>query len=139
MSDRPAHGLADDRVIRPAAVIEERAARAILDELAHRDVARGGVWTASSALWQRFDEPWNGSGGMRGTARQVGAVYVTYNRPTAHWVTLHRVTVTEHGSALGWSVDSLADEVLGFARLRLASVPRDATMLAAPARDPFRS
>ena len=127
----------EDRVIRPAAVIEERAARRILRELTDADVSRGGCWSVTAALWQRFDVPWNGVGGMRGTAQQVGGVYVTYHRPSNHWVTLHRVTITAHGATLGWTVDSLADEVLDFASLRLATVPRDRSVSSAPTRDPF--
>ena len=42
-------------VIRPAAVVPEEAARAILMQLALRDVRLGGLWDTEPALWRRFD------------------------------------------------------------------------------------
>ena len=47
-------------VIRPAAIVPEDAARAVLVELALRDVQNGGVWVTSPSLWSRYDPPWNG-------------------------------------------------------------------------------
>jgi hypothetical protein len=129
--------VAEDRVIRPAAVVDERRARQILDALRRDDVASGGVWSSSTALWQRFDRPWDGAGGTRGSANLVGSVFVTYNRPAQHWVTLYRVTVSEHGARTGWSVDQLADELLAACGLTLATCPRD-DLAAAPRRDPFK-
>ncbi len=44
-------------VIRPAAVIPETAARAILVELAVREVRNGGLWQSAPSLWTRYDSP----------------------------------------------------------------------------------
>ncbi len=50
-------------VIRPAAVVPEESARAILVELALQDVLNGGVWQSEPSMWSRYDRPWNGQGG----------------------------------------------------------------------------
>ena len=126
-----------DRVIRPAAVIDERQAREVLSELDRLDVSRGGLWSGSTSLWQRYDHPWNGPLGAHGDARTVGSIFVTYNQPAEFWVTIYRVSVTEHGKALGWTVDTLCDELLRPIGLTLANCPR-AAMNDAPARDPFK-
>jgi hypothetical protein len=46
-------------VIRPAAVVPEEAARAILVELSLRDVRAGGLWLAEPRSWHRFDRPFD--------------------------------------------------------------------------------
>lgn len=124
-------------VIRPSAVLAEQAARAVLTELESRDVARGGVWSASSGVWQRYDEPWNGVGGTRGTSQLVGTIAAVYGTPGKYDITIYRVTTTEHGRASGWSVERLCDDALQYADLTLASCPR-AALVAPPAPDPFR-
>lgn len=124
-------------VIRPSAVLAEKAARAVLTELESRDVARGGVWSASSGVWQRYDEPWNGVGGTRGTSQLVGTIAAVYGTPGKYDITIYRVTTTEHGRASGWSVERLCDDALQYADLTLASCPR-AALVAPPAPDPFR-
>ena len=53
----------DVRIIRPAAILDERAANRVLDELKRLDISAGGVWNATSSLWQRYDTPWDGMGG----------------------------------------------------------------------------
>ena len=126
-----------DLVIRPGAVIDDRAARKITDWLALVDVSKGGHWVAGATVWQRFDQPWNGEGGMRGTAEHVGSIFVTYNAPIHYYVTLHRVTISEAGAKQGWTVDKLADEVLRFADLTLETCPRDET-LSTVKPDPFK-
>lgn len=123
-------------VIRPSAVLAERLARRVLEELEARDVSRRGVWSASTGLWQRYDLPWDGVGGMRGQAKLVGTIGVVYGTPSKHDVTIYRATVTEHGLAAGWSVDRLCDDALQFAGLTLASCPRVSLPAAGP--DPFR-
>ncbi|MCW2544286.1 MAG: hypothetical protein JWM40_1838 [Frankiales bacterium] len=127
-----------DLVIRPGAVIDDRAARKITDWLALVDVAKGGKWVAGTNVWQRFDQPWNGEGGMRGTAQHVGSIFITYNTPANYYVTLHRVTISEVGARQGWTVDKLADEVLHFADLTLETCPRDES-LTVVSRDPFKT
>ena len=124
-------------VIRPAAVLESRAATLVLGALRADDVSTGGVWNASASVWQRYDRPWNGVGGTRGDARLIGTVAVMYDTPVRHEVTIYRVTITPAGAQLGWSVSSLCDDALAAGGLTLASCPR-AEITNAPRRDPFK-
>jgi hypothetical protein len=124
-------------VIRPAAVLDHRAASRVLAELERLDVSRGGVWSASASLWQRYDRPWNGPGGQRGDAVLVGSVGVMYDSPSRQQITLFRVTLTPVGSAAGWTVERICDDALSWVGLTLASCPR-AELRTAPAADPFR-
>ncbi len=126
------------RVIRPAALLEARAARQIADALRRDDVSRGGRWSVTISSWQRFDRPWDGIAGTRGTAQLLGTVAVAHDTPSRHLVTIYRVAITEAGMAAGCTVDSLAGEALAAAALSLATCPR-AEMAAAPVGDPFRS
>lgn len=125
-------------MIRPAAVVPEVAANRIISELTSRDVSRGGVWNASATVWQRYSAPWDGLGGTRGSAFVVGTIAVAYGTPIRDHITIYRVTVTDQGNELGWTVDQLCDEALGFGDLSLAICPR-AEMAAPPTPDPFRA
>ncbi|RKS73943.1 hypothetical protein CLV35_2439 [Motilibacter peucedani] len=120
-------------VIRPAAILPEEAARTVLVELADRDVARGGLWTSEPKLWSRYDSPWSADG--RGASQLVGTIQVAYGTPTRYEITVYRVTVTRHGTDLGFTVQTLCDEALGFGGIALADCPR-AALLAPP--KPFR-
>ena len=123
-------------VIRPAAVLPEAAARAVLVELALRDVRSGGHWASSPTLWQRYDRPWNGPGlGSPGDAELLGTLQVAYGSPSRYAITIYRATLTELAQAHGWTVEALCDEALGYGGLTLATCPR--ASLAAPPR-PFR-
>lgn len=122
-------------VIRPAAVIPEEAARAILMELALRDVRVGGLWEAEPTVWRRFDKPWDGVNGTSGTAELIGTIQIAYGVPTRYEITLFRATITTLGSLAGWGVSDLCDEALRFGKLTLATCPR--ADLKAPPR-PFR-
>ena len=124
-------------VIRPSAVLGEAAARAVLSQLESRDVSQGGVWSASSGVWQRYDVPWNGVGGTRGTAQLVGTIAAVYGTPNKYDITIYRVTTTDHGRSVGWDVERLCDDALQYADLTLATCPR-AALVAPPAPDPFR-
>ena len=124
-------------VIRPSAVLGEKAARAVVAELEYRDVGRGGVWSASSGLWQRYDVPWNGVGGTRGTAKLVGSIAAVYGTPSKYDITIYRVTTTDFGREAGWTVERLCDDALQYAGLTLATCPR-AALVAPPTPDPFR-
>lgn len=126
------------RVIRPAAILHDEVARELLAALAEQDVAAGGVWNVSIGLWQRYDQPWNGPGGTMGDAKLVGTVATVYAAPTKFELTIYRVTVTEHGAQLGWTVESLCDDALGPVGLTLETCPR-AELPNAPAPDPFRA
>ena len=121
-------------VIRPAAIIPEEAARAILVELSLRDVRNGGVWRSDPARWALYDSPWP-SPVDQGASQLVGSIQVAYSTPTRYEITIYRATVTRVGSELGWTVNSLCDEALGFGHLDLARCPR-ATMNEPP--KPFR-
>jgi hypothetical protein len=123
-------------IIRPAAVLPEQAAIRILDALRAQDVSRGGPWNATSALWQRYDKPWDALTGLRGDAQLIGTICVAYDTPTRFTITVYRVTVTTAGLAAGWDVTRLCDDAFAYGGLSLANCPR--AELRAPARsDPF--
>ena len=90
-------------VIRPAAVVPEEAARAILMQLALRDVRLGGLWDTEPALWRRFDRSWEGNGAPGG-AQLLGTIQVAYGTPTRYEITIYRVTMTRVGTEQGWTV-----------------------------------
>ncbi len=124
-------------VIRPSAVLDERLARDVVRELEYRDVGRGGVWSASPGLWQRYDQPWNGKPSGRGTAVLVGSIGAVYGTPSKYDITIYRATVTVAGQDLGWTVEALCDDALQHAGITLATCPR-AELVAPPRPDPFR-
>jgi len=129
---------ADDvRIIRPAAILDERAAAGVLVELDRLDVSVGGTWSASSSLWQRYDRAWDGPGGTRGSAQLVGSIAVMYDAPNRHQITLYKVTVTDVGRTAGWTVEAVTDDALGWVGLSLATCPR-AELSQPPVRDPFK-
>jgi hypothetical protein len=117
-------------VIRPAAIVPEEAARAILVELALRDVQNGGVWQSEPQLWSLYDRPWHGYDNPAG-AELVGSIQVAYGTPTKYEITIYRVTVTRFGTSAGFTVGSLTDAALTFGGLTLDECPR-ATLNAPP-------
>lgn len=121
-------------VIRPAAILPEHAARAVLVEMAMRDVRSGGLWEAEPSLWRRYDKPF-AAPGVPGGAELIGSLQVAYGTPTRYEITIYRATITAFGRDSGWSVESLCDEALGFGSLTLASCPRAAL---SPPPQPFR-
>lgn len=121
-------------VIRPSAVLTDRVAKQVLDELTRRDVSHGGLWSASVGLWQLYDKPW--SDGLKGDSRLIGTIGTVYGTPSKYDITIYRVTITDAGVELGWTVESLCDEALQYGDLTLASCPRASLTSAAP--DPFR-
>lgn len=124
------------RVIRPAAVLREQEAARLQAALEANDVSRGGVWNVGPGLWQRYDRPWDGIGGMVGTSSLMGTVGVIYGSPSRHEITIYRVTVTGDGIQQGWTVETLCDDALGFVGMTLEDCPR-AELAAPPTRDPF--
>ncbi len=110
-------------VIRPAAVMPEAAARAVLAELALRDVRAGGCWHTTPILWRRYDRSW-ASGEEPGDARLMGSLQVAYGTPTKYEITVYRCTITQDGQDAGWHVQGLTNEALGFGGLDLATCPR---------------
>lgn len=123
-------------VIRPAAVLRQQEAQLVVDALSDLDVSKGGQWNINPGLWQRYDHPWDGVGGMAGTAKLVGTIATTYGAPTRYDITIYRVTVTEHGQQAGWSVDRICNDALGYAGLTLATCTR-AELRNPPVVDPF--
>lgn len=113
-------------------------ARDVLRELEYRDVARGGVWSASVGVWQRYDVPWNGPIAGRGDAKLVGTIAVAYGTPTQYDVTIYRATITQHGAESGWSVEGLCDDALQYGGLTLATCPRT-QLVSPPLPDPFKA
>lgn len=111
-------------VIRPAAILPEESARAVLMELALRDVRVGGNWQAEPSVWRRFDRPWDGADGGPGTAELLGTIQVAYGVPTRYEITIFRATITKLGTERGWTVTGLCDEALGYGGLTLATCPR---------------
>ena len=118
-------------------MLEHRVAARVMAELERMDVSLGGLWAASASLWQRYDQPWNGPGGGRGTSQLVGSIGVMYDAPARQQITLYRVTLTEAGLALGYTVDKICDDALSWVGMTLAQCPR-AELATAPAADPFR-
>ena len=120
-------------VLRPSAIVPENSARAVLVELALRDVQNHGLWLSQPSLWSRYDRPW--LHGEPGAAQLIGMIQVAYGTPTRYDITIYRVTLTPVGTSAGWTVTSLCDEALGFGGLDIATCPR--ADLAAPPK-PFR-
>jgi hypothetical protein len=125
-----------EQVIRPSAVLSEAHAASVLRALNREDVSNGGVWNATSSVWQRYDRAWNGVGGMRGTAQLIGSIAVIYDRPVRHQITIYKVTITSYGASKGITVETLTDEALKSAGLTLANCPR-AELADPPPADPF--
>ena len=123
-----------ERVIRPAAVLPERAAREILEWLQVHDVAHGGCWSSGGGSIQRYSGPFAGPSGMRGSAVLLGSIHITWDTYEA---TIYRVSITDAGVGRGLTVEALCDEVLRVADLSLATCPR-AALLDAPVADPCR-
>ena len=84
-------------VIRPAAIIPEESARAVLVELAIRDVQNNGHWQSEPTLWSRYDRPWEAYG-ARGSSELIGTIQVAYGSPTRYDITIYRATVTKFGT-----------------------------------------
>jgi hypothetical protein len=121
-------------VIRPAAIIPETAARLIVRELEARSPARGGAWTTTTRIWNRYQAPGVDAAGEP-TAPLLGRLEVAYGTPTRYEITIYRATLTTIGTAAGWTVESLCDEPLSLGGLRLASCPRASLR---PPPKPFR-
>jgi hypothetical protein len=121
-------------VIRPAAIVPEGAARAILNGMTHSSVHNNGCWLAEPSCWIRYSGPWS-SPTEPGPAHRLGTIQVAYGTPTKYEITIYQVTITQSGAELGMTVASLCDEALSFGDLTLAVCPR--ATLATPPK-PFR-
>ncbi len=110
--------------IRPAAVLPREAAAVARRTLDERDVSRGGVWNATGGVWQRYDRPWTGAAGSRGGAELLGSIGVIHDQPGNGDIALYKVTLTAAGRQLHFTEEALANEVLGYAGLSLATCSR---------------
>lgn len=110
-------------VIRPAAIVPEDAAQAILVELSLNSVHTAGTWLGEASRWSRYDRPWT-QPAEPGEAGLIGTIQIAYGTPTKYEITIYRVTITQLGSELGWTVQSLSDEALRFGDLSLSQCPR---------------
>jgi hypothetical protein len=118
-------------------VLPERAAQLIMSALNGQDVSRGGIWNTTTTLWQRYDRPWDGVGGTRGSSTLIGSIAVMYDAPRRHQITIYKVTVTRAGRENGWTVDSICDDALTWVGLTLARCPRT-ELGSPPISDPFK-
>ncbi len=122
--------------VRPALVLPELQARALLDAAAREDVTQGGRFSAGPAGIQLWSGPFNGPDGSRGTAVHLGSVDWTYDTPAKHWALIYRAMVTQEGIEAGETTLSVLCHVLGLTGL---SIEGDRVQLPTPpARDPFR-
>lgn len=126
-----------EAAIRPAAILPIEEATRIVAALEQLDVAHGGVWNVTPGVWQRYDRPWDGPAGSRGSAELVGSIAVIYDRPRRHEITVYKATLTAAGRLQGWTTDKICNDALAFADLTLESCPRD-DMSEPPGDDPFR-
>lgn len=123
--------------VRPAIVLPDREARALLAAAERSDVSRGGCFSAGPAGVQVWSGPWNDVLGRHGDPRHLGSVDWSYDTPSRHYITVYRVLVTVDGHADGETPQSLLDQVLALAGVQ---APPDSLALAVPPpRDPFRS
>ena len=122
--------------VRPALVLPELQARALLDAARHEDVSAEGPFSAGPAGIQRWSGPFNGPDGTKGTAVHLGSVDWTYDTPAKHWALIYRAMVTQQGIEHGETTLSILTGVLALTGL---SIEGDRVQLATPpVRDPFR-
>ena len=120
------------RSIRPAAIVPEEAARAILAELRGRSVERDGCWVATAQRWSRYDGPGVDSNGEP-QGQLIGVIEAVYGASTRYEVTLYRVTVDAGRHSAGWTIESLCDEPLALRRADARFLPAGEDAAAAQA------
>jgi hypothetical protein len=116
-------------IIRPAAIVPQAAARAVLTGMANSSVFVDGYWLAEPSRWTRYDRPWVGPGDP-GPAQRLGTIQVAYGTPTKYEITILQVGITRIGAEAGFSVRQLCDEALGFGETTLAECPRTSSSAA---------
>lgn len=122
--------------VRPALVLPELQARALLDAAAREDVSGEGCLSAGPAGIQLWSGPFDGPDGRKGTALHLGSVDWTYDTPARHWALIYRAMVTQDGIEHGDTTLSVLTRVLGLTGL---SIEGDRVQLPTPpVRDPFR-
>lgn len=121
--------------VRPALVLPERHARALLEGAATFDVGEHGCFLAGPAGVQLWSGPWDGPEGGPGTSLHLGSIDWCYDTPNRHYCTIYRAMVTQAGVDAGESPLSVLGRVLS-----LAGLPIDDTRVSLPqppSRDPF--
>jgi hypothetical protein len=122
--------------VRPALVLPELQARALLDASSRDDIMAGGCFSAGPAGIQVWSGPFDGADGSRGTAILLGSIDWTYDTPAKHWALIYRAMVTQDGIEHGETTTSVLARVLGLTGL---SIEGDRVQLPMPpVRDPFR-
>jgi hypothetical protein len=123
--------------VRPALVLPEGQARALLDAAERQDVSQGGCFAAGPAGVQVWSGPFDGPGCTRGSSVHLGSVDWTYDTPAKHWAMIYRAMVTEEGVARGETTTTVLARVLALTGL---SIEGDrVTLPTPPQKDPFRS
>jgi hypothetical protein len=122
--------------VRPALVLPELQARALLDAASREDIGREGSFSGGPAGIQVWSGPFNGADGSRGTAIHLGSIDWTYDTPAKHWALIYRAMVTQPGLEHGETTLSILTRVLSLTGL---SIEGDRVQLPTPpVRDPFR-
>jgi hypothetical protein len=122
--------------VRPAMVLQEQAARELLESAERQDVSRGGCFAAGPAGIQVWSAPFDGAGGSHGSAVHLGSVDWSYDTPVRHYATIYRAMVTAGGVAAGETTASILGRVLALANLTVEGSRVQLPL--PPARDPFR-
>src|SRR4051812_12222051 len=122
--------------VRPALVLPERQARALLDAAAREDVGRGGCFAAGPAGIQVWSGPFDGEGGSKGTAMPRGSIDWPYNTPAKHGGMIYRAMVTHAGVERGEPTTTILAGVLELPGLSIDG--ERVTLPPPPQRDPFR-
>lgn len=122
--------------VRPALVLPERQARALIDAAEGGDVSRGGCFSAGPAGIQLWSGPWDGVLGSHGSSEHLGSVDWCYDTPTRHYITIYRVMVTAKGAAAGQTTEGVLARVLALGGVRTGE---QGALPVPPPRDPFRS
>ena len=125
-----------EAILRPSAIVPAAAAVRVVETLEAMDVSKGGLWNATTSVWQRYDKPW--TGGVRGDSQLIGTIAVVYDQPRHNEITIYKVTISEAAAKVGWTTDTLCDDALMHARLTLATCPR-ADLQQPPSKDPFKA
>jgi hypothetical protein len=123
--------------VRPALVLPERQARALLEAAGAEDVGRSGCFAAGPAGIQVWSGPFDGVGGAKGSAIHLGSVDWTWDTPAKHWALIYRAMVTHDGVARGETTTTVLTRVLDLTGLTLEG--DRVTLPTPPIRDPFRA
>lgn len=122
--------------VRPALVLPELQARALLDAAGREDVSSRGCFSAGPAGIQVWSGPFDGPDSARGSATLLGSVDWTYDTPAKHWALIYRAMVTQEGIEAGETTTSVLARVLALTGLGIegdrVQLPRP------PVRDPFK-